>query len=88
MHVHLRSIPFPSGNNVIGPPLCLPPPPTHACMHRSVPAFFRFLRPATGFGPQDTPYEEFRDKWEPISDAEVFGGDGKGYGGSSALGHK
>ena len=56
-------------------------------MHRSVPAFFRFLRPATGFGPQDTPYEEFRDKWEPISDAEVFG-DGKGHGGSSALGHK
>ena len=67
------------------------PPPKQLSLslleYRSVPAFFRFLRPASGFGAHDTSYEEFKARWKPISDADVFGGNG-GDGQSSSLRYK
>ncbi|GAX80052.1 hypothetical protein CEUSTIGMA_g7491.t1 [Chlamydomonas eustigma] len=43
---------------------------------RSVPAFFRFMRPATGYGAMDTSYEKFKADYKPVTDADVFGKDG------------
>ena len=51
-------------------PVCDPPSP------RSVPAFFRYIRPASGYGAHDTPYEEFKAKWHKVSDADIFGTSG------------
>eukprot|EP00798_Chlamydomonas_sp_ICE-L_P014788 gene14788-20838_t len=35
------------------------------------PAYFKIIRPCTGFAPGDTPYKEFNRDWEPLPDSEV-----------------
>ena len=49
------------------------PPLPSLTYPRSVPAFFRFVRPASGFGAHDTAYEEFKGRWKKFNDADVFG---------------